>query len=390
MSNSQNPNFNRIPLIDYIPASLKKGKKGNWIIEFYVMNPLAKKLKRIRRRVKPISNTRERERFAKHIVVTVNDKLRCGWNPITEKEGTHSFILIQDVLDTYLNQIQKQVKDGTLRSDTMRSYKSQVNTFSVFLKNRPKEDQFCVNFDRKLIVDFLDHIYYERDNGTASYNNYLGAMVRIGNYMADRGYIKINDALKIQRKEKTIKTRIVIPPVDRKIIFEHLLREDPGFGVFCMMEYYELLRPTEMTKMKVGDLSIINDVIYIRKEVSKTKREATLRILKEFRPYLIDHIKKANNSDWLFSNNNYLPGPKQLPRKKFTATWNALRDTLNLDKKYQLYSLKDTGITDMLNAGIPAIVVRDHARHADLSMTNKYVAVAKGVDPEKINNKIKF
>ena len=31
----------------------------------------------------------------------------------------------------------------------------------------------------------------------------------------------------------------------------------------------------------------------------------------------------------------------------------------------------------MLHAGVPAVLVRDHARHADLSMTSKYVAVAK-------------
>jgi len=36
------------------------------------------------------------------------------------------------------------------------------------------------------------------------------------------------------------------------------------------------------------------------------------------------------------------------------------------------YSFKNSGITDMLARGVPSSVVRDHARHQDLSTTEIY------------------
>jgi len=45
---------------------------------------------------------------------------------------------------------------------------------------------------------------------------------------------------------------------------------------------------------------------------------------------------------------------------------------LNISKQYDFYSLKDTGITKLLEAGIPIIKVRDQARHHDIKITEKY------------------
>lgn len=390
MSTTQNPKKQRTPLVDYVPSELRKGTKGNWMITFSVLNPFTKKLERQRRRVKPMNSIIERERFAKQIILSVNEKLRNGWNPITDQEGVHSFTLISDVVDTYIKRIKKQVKDKSLRPDTLRTYVSQIDNFKTFLKSRSEEEQLCINFDKKLIIDFLDTIYYERDNGTTSYNNYLAAMVRIGNYMLSRGFIKKNTIIAIPKKVKARKQRIVIPPKERKEIFEYLRINNPAFGVFCMAEYYELLRPAELTKLKISDISLFEQIIHVRPEVSKTKREAWVRILEEFMPHLVDHIKKHTQENYVFSADGYKPGKVQLSGREFTRTWTKMRKKMKLNPKYQLYSLKDTGITDMLHAGVPAVVVRDHARHADLSMTNKYVAVAKGVDADKINNKVKF
>ena len=49
-----------------------------------------------------------------------------------------------------------------------------------------------------------------------------------------------------------------------------------------------------------------------------------------------------------------------------------MRKALNIKKEYQLYSLKDTGISNLLNSGVPPLKVRDHARHSALAMTEKY------------------
>ena len=46
---------------------------------------------------------------------------------------------------------------------------------------------------------------------------------------------------------------------------------------------------------------------------------------------------------------------------------------LDLPSNIQWYSLKDTGITDLLKAGIPLIDVKNQARHYSIKMTESYI-----------------
>jgi integrase/recombinase XerD len=55
---------------------------------------------------------------------------------------------------------------------------------------------------------------------------------------------------------------------------------------------------------------------------------------------------------------------------------------MGFSKAYQFYSLKDTGIVQMLIDGVPAIEVRNQAGHSSLEQTNQYAKYAypKGSD----------
>lgn len=92
------------------------------------------------------------------------------------------------------------------------------------------------------------------------------------------------------------------------------------------------------------------------------------------------HLQNANNNDYLFSCENFATGTKQLTAKKITNKWNDFRKKHNVATIYQFYSLKDTGITDLLNSGVLAIKVRDQARHYDLKITETYTNRNKTCD----------
>ena len=50
-----------------------------------------------------------------------------------------------------------------------------------------------------------------------------------------------------------------------------------------------------------------------------------------------------------------------------------MRRALSLRPEWQFYSLKDTGITEMLEAGVPPKLVKELADHSSLEMTEKYL-----------------
>ena len=58
-----------------------------------------------------------------------------------------------------------------------------------------------------------------------------------------------------------------------------------------------------------------------------------------------------------------------------------MRTALKLPEEMQLYSLRDTGINEMLKCGIDPLTVMQHADHHDLSMTTRY---ANHVDPHLV------
>ena len=74
---------------------------------------------------------------------------------------------------------------------------------------------------------------------------------------------------------------------------------------------------------------------------------------------------------FLFSN-NIMPGNVQVDRRLITIRWTRLKKELKLDKDYTFYSLKDTGITEMLDKKLSNISVRDQARHSSLAVTDVY------------------
>ena len=136
-----------------------------------------------------------------------------------------------------------------------------------------------------------------------------------------------------------------------------------------------------MAKIKVSDFQFQEGVLLIRPEVSKNNKKQYITLLDDVIPELKQHIKNAHPSLYVFSE-GFVPGRTQINPKRLSYPWEKMKKILKLENHHQLYSLKDAGITDLLNAGVPAIVVRDHARHHDISVTQKYTLKGRAANKE--------
>ena len=78
-------------------------------------------------------------------------------------------------------------------------------------------------------------------------------------------------------------------------------------------------------------------------------------------------------SDFYLFGANFRPGIEPIQTTKFSKFWvNNVKKTLNLSDSYKFYSLKDTGITNMIKAKTDLLSVRDQARHSSVKITNIY------------------
>ena len=130
--------------------------------------------------------------------------------------------------------------------------------------------------------------------------------------------------------------------------------------------------------LEVRDLSFADKQIRIRKEVAKNGHERVVPVSDEILMSFLDlGVSNAANSDYLFGQ-GYKSGPVILSEARMTKTWTSLRKKLNLPQAMQMYSFRDTGMTEMIKNGIDPLSVKQLAVHQSLDMTAIYT---KHVDP---------
>jgi site-specific recombinase XerD len=367
--------------IDYKPAEIQKGNKNQWYIVYYCNNPFAQKLQRVRHRVSKIEPIRERERYAKKICLEINEKLLRGWNPFLEAKNIKRLSTLVEVIDAYVKSKERDKKSDSIRQDTLRSYTSFANLFKNWLTKNNYINYYTTQFDRKLVANYLDYIYVEKELSARTHNNHLSWIKNFGKHLVGKSYISVNpvdDNFKNMRVGQ--KQRECIKEDALLDLSNHVKKFNLNYWLLCQFTFSLFIRRTEITKLKVENVFLKEGYILISSNISKNRKAEPVTIANELIPFIVDHIKYARNDDYIFSANNFESGPTILKPKKISDFWLKLKKELKLPKSYQFYSLKDTGITKLLNDGLPSIKVRDQARHSHLSTTEKYTSRNKGRD----------
>ena len=206
----------RIIYVDYKPAELQKGQNNEWRIVFYAKVPAQNEFKRFRKRVPPMSPTREREKYAKKMIAAINQKLDSGWSPFYEDTNV-KYKSLEYCADLFLKIQEREVQDGIKRPDTLRAYTSCLELFQKYITDKKIPLKFVIELDTNTLQNYLDYLYYERKNSANTYNNHLRLLNIFLNWCKTKNFINVNPAESIKPKAKTQKKREVLA-VDIKTI----------------------------------------------------------------------------------------------------------------------------------------------------------------------------
>ena len=366
-------------LLPFKPAVYHTGKCC--YVSYYVLDPLTNSLSRQRVKVEHVPK-KERRRYAEVLVNSINEKLYSGWNPMAERLKTAT-VTIGKAIDEYL-----ALKSKCTRKDTMRSYRSFSASFRNWLKERGFEGKFLISVGDETLIDYLADV--EIGISARTYNNYITFLRGFFEWCKKRRWISVNPASNLETKRVDEKKRITIPPVARKQILSYFERENPNFVCAMMLCYRLFIRPKEMCGLKIENVDFDEGLLTIPSEVAKNHKERVLAMPEEIRVY-IDSLHDAPKNWYLFSNKRYEAGPRKRPMAptRVAETWEKMRTELHLPSEMQFYSLEDSGITEMLESGVPAKFVKELADHHSLAMTERYTHKAEA---KKILewNKIRF
>lgn len=373
---------NQDQLISFEPAQLFKN--SIWYVQFKVIHPQTGKIVSKRIKCNKIKNLKERERYAKRLINEINKKLYSGWNPFIEQEAPKGFVTLEAAIKTFI-----RAKERELRPDSLRSYRSFIATFNAWLKSNDLLDCYCINFDQTNARAFMDHIYNEKQVGNRTFNNYCGFMSILFNWMIEQRYVKLNPFAVIKKKRAADKRRVFIPADQRQRIQKHLREENFPFFIVTQLVYFTLIRPKEITFLKPEYFDLDNQTILIPGEAAKnghdrvsTIPDVLIQDLKTF------NFNGATAGNYIFGK-EMLPGKDQLNARRFAKIWAKMRKDLSLPDEFQLYSLRDTGIIQMMIDGVSPEEVMKQADHSSLEITTLYAKHANPEGSHQIKTKLK-
>lgn len=362
---------NTASVLHYDPPVYKTNGAGSYI-EFRAFDPVTNSLRRKTIKLNHIKGSANRRKYANELLKRINNQLISGWSPWINADTT-DLELFETAATKYERHIDKMYSTGLYRKETYVGYKSYLKNMLAYIKDH-NPITYMFQFDRKFVSGFLDYIFIERNNGAQTRNNYLGFLKVFSGYLVEKGYLQSRptDGISSISKKLYSKQREVIPEEVLNRITAYCKKQDPYFLTACYLLYYCFIRPVEMTRLRISNFDLKMCTLTISGEDSKNRKSDTVTIPKKILLHMIDlGIFSRPTQDYLFSK-GMQPGATPIDTKIFRDHWQKIRKSLSLDKRWQFYSLKDTGITEMLSNRVANITVRDQARHGSLKTTDIY------------------
>ena len=354
-------------VLNFTYPKLHVGPK--WYVDFYSYDPAEQRMRRKKFHLDNIEKITERRKRANELIDSLTKLLREGWSPWVDVDSNRAYTLLEVALNKYEATVEKMTKYKTRKSSTSR-----LNILRAYNASRVLPIRYVYQFDTAFVSDFLDYIYLDRETNPRTRNNYRQWCQSLCTFFIEKQYIKSNPVDVIKNIAETGKKRQPLTPAMLKQLEKHLRSTAPYFYLACMMEYYTFIRPEELSHVKIGDISVKEQSVFVAASVSKNKHDGKVGLNDKIVKFMLELGVFSMPSDYyLFGPRVSSPSATRSDSEMFRRRWNTLvRKGLKWADCYQFYSLKDSGLRDLANAeGI--VIARDQARHTDVSTTNKYL-----------------
>lgn len=358
--------------MNFTPPRIHSGKTT--YIDFYVLDPATNTMRRKKYQLDKYRSKKERDLMATAMISRLFEKLLQGWNPfVAEKPVINSGVLLTDSIAAYCDYIARLQGKDAYRPKTVKDNTSRMKIFIDYLNEFHLSTLSVRNFNATLVNDFLEYVLFERDTSIRNRNNYRYTLSSFGNYLVSHNHLEknpVDESVPIMRE--AAKIRQALSATDLLRLKDYLWEHDKQLLLAVYMLYYTAIRPTEMTFLKLKDFNLKEQSVFVSGKFSKNKRDDKVALHDNVIKLMIDlGVFKYPNGYYLFGD-DLLPSDEQTTAHTFRRRWNKARAALKFPASYQFYSLKDTGLRDLI-AKEGVIVARDQARHTDVSTTNRYL-----------------
>ena len=361
-----------------------------WCIYFSVVNPYTLKLerKRIYASINNFKDANIRYSVAQILIEQYNVKLKNGWSPFEEpdtiyyKPGEVDFAPVaynrdNACLPAYV--IGALKSKMSLRDKSYRTYKSVVNIFTFYLEANKIERVTISQFTKQMAETFLNWLTGQKKKSNVTRNKYLATLKNLWSWMMEHEYAKINVWEKIPKLKEIRHGKLPFTQSQKELLKDLMSKENPQLWLFCLFQYYCMIRPGELRLLKIENIHFDLQKIMVPGEIAKNRKSQFVTIPSPFFKILYDHALHIAPSNYYIFSANGQPGAVPMSRDYFSKLHRIFLNRLRISNKYSLYSWKHTGNVTAVKSGIGLKDLQLQNRHHDLNTFDIYIK-SMGVD----------
>ena len=372
-------------VVNFTPPTLHLKCKEPFV-GFYARDPISGTMKRKRYMLGRYKDKKQMKFMASQIIANIYNKVSAGWNPWVVSESANSFQPISEVMTKYEISLKKKFQKGVYRKKTMYDYTSRFNNMKEYLKSRTRPIMYAYQVDSIWINEYLDYIYYDRDDTARTRNNHRRWLYAFCEWMIEKRYISENPVINIKPIPEGPKQRQPFPPPIIMRIKDYLQKTDPHFYLACLFQYYTLIRPVELVKLKLKDVSIKDQQVFVSGNFAKNHRDMSVALNTKIIKLMIELGYFKHNSNCYIFGKDFKPSENVSDSRIFRERFRKVRDELHIANCYKFYSFKDSGIIELMNSEEGGVIIaRDQARHSSVETTNRYTKSQNTVHEEAKN-----
>ncbi len=271
-----------------------------------------------------------------------------------------------EAYDIYIHEI---AINQQLALTTISSYKNQLDKYFEFLNSLNIIDLNMI--DHSIVIDYVEEI--SADCASATISHALSVIRNFHSFISSH-YVDIkNPTIKIKIKKNQHYLPTLINEQDLKTIFNSFTNEpnDVYHNAIYELLYSCGLRVSELTNLKINDISFENKIIKVKGKGSKERIVPISDVAIEKLINYFNYRGKYNkyNLNYIFINSL----GNKLSRQ---YVWIKLKEIIqvnNITSEYSPHSFRHTYATHLLDGGADLRYVQELLGHSDIATTQIYL-----------------
>lgn len=373
-----------VPKYPFKPAKLihyNYNLKKRWYVDYCAWDISKEKLVRVRQ-FEPLNrekNLHKRIELGTELVRVINGQLRSGMclgketkvvSPVNSVDLRK--LSVGQAIDAFV--AHKELAKA--KHNYRKRYKFLKAHWINYLATRGHRDFVVTSVDQTDLAGMLEWLQTEKQIGNKTYNNYLSDFSIFFNWLVGKKAIKQNPATGIA-KLKTVAHKHTAFTDDQIQSIHARCRAmgEDDLLLFIQFIYYTLARPgNELRLMKVKDIDLAANRIFIPGEVSKNGRDEFVPIAPPLRKAILQSNRTGADPEFYFFGSAGVPGPKPTNKLYFYRRNRKVLQALKMDgSHYSVYSYKHSGAINLYRATKDIKLLQALCRHRSLEMTNIYL-----------------